>query len=197
MNDCNWIAILTSSRMEFPVRDEIVNLGVGETFIPELNGHKGGAHQERRLLFSRYIFLKPSTEGASVSSSVKRVNGVCELLGCPSREYRSVSDAEMNVLRSLCSGRVDPQYIALPEAGRQARIRSGAMAGAIGIVQRSDPRETVLAFSLPILAGAYELRIPTMDVIVLDESEPRRGFRRRGGRRMRRFLSKTDWKVQA
>ena len=124
---------------------------------------------------------------------LQKLEGVRNVLGRPDGETRTVTDGEIGVLRSLCSHKIDPKVVPLPEKGERARIRSGPMAGASGIVLRADGTQTVLAFSLPIMAGAYELTVPTRDVVCGPKAPPvpaQRAFRfkRRGGKRMRRFL---------
>jgi transcription antitermination factor NusG len=194
MNTHCWIALHTFPRMELRVRQELSSLGAGEAYLPLLERSQPTPHSaEESLLFSHYVFLKPACPSAGLAERLRQITGVRALLGSPAYGYRSVSDAEMKIVKTLCSRRLDPKIIPLPAAGARARVRSGPMAGAIGTVLRSDPHYSSLAFQIPIIAGACEVKLLTADVIILEEfPQPATNFRRRGGRRMRRYLQRLD-----
>jgi len=198
-----WLAAYTEPRKEFHVRDALRETGVEEVFLPALgmgkrsHGRSAGREAAKgpgeRLLFTRYVFYRIAAPRAGDSwdalrEMIGKIEGVQNLVGARDSRPSVVEEGEINLLRSLCSGESRPDLVPLPQRGRKVRIQTGPFAGASGVVVRSNANTTILAFTLPILAGAYEVVVPTSDLTLLGESSghEKRKTRHRAGRRVKR-----------
>ncbi len=184
-----WIAIETRCRGEREAFRALDEKQLGDVYLPVVQTKDGG-----RLLFSRYVFLRPFVSSSSVLREVSTVPAMQSILGSRDSGYRSISDREISVLKTLCSRRVDPRFVPLPAREQKARIHSGVFKGYVGTVLKSGPRLTSLAFTLPIMSGAYEIQVATCDVSPLDEATGAvKSRRRRGGKRMQRFFRRQSF----
>lgn len=197
----HWFAVHTAPRKEFVVAQALRDMQIGEVFLPVLlcmnpPGLSPTASSRKPLLFSHYVFVREEKGLRAALAEVKKKPGVRAILGTSTTELSPIPGCEINVLKNLCRGEIPPEWIPIPERGMKARIRRGPMAGATGIVLRRSARSTVLAFSMPILAGAYELVVPTSDLVIQEKKrgsrEPGNKPRHRAGRRMKRRRKPED-----
>lgn len=196
-----WFAIHTVPRRECAVFEGLRAMQIGEVFLPVLDSKNPAVSSPtgsagRRLLFSHYVFLRDGKGVRPALAELEKMPGVRTVLGSSPTDPSPISGCEINVLKNLCSGRLPPEWIPNPAPGAKARIRRGPMAGATGIVLRRSGQFTVLAFSMPILAGAYELVVPTSNLAILatkaEAPPPEQKPRHRAGRRMKRCRKQSD-----
>ena len=178
-----WFAVYTAPFKEASVAGLLKKVAaVEEVFVPQM----GGAPGDGAMLFTNYVFVRAALEEAEGAVAVQ---GVRRLVGPDQHRPSPIAEHDLEVLRELCSADRSPMLGPVPSNGRLARITRGAMAGATGIVKHHRGQTVVLAFTLPILAGAYELELPEDSVEVLEERLEEAAThkpRHRSGKRTRR-----------
>lgn len=184
----NWYAAYTLPGQEWRAREELQDAGLEERFLPALvhldEWMRRGAEGKPPLLFTRYVFFRTAEDPELLPDRVARTQSVLYVAGASPRRPSPVLNHEMAVLRELCSQDRHPELGPMPETGRVARIVQGPLAGAEGVVRRCTKTQIRLAFTMPILAGCYELAVPPEFVVsvgFLGTKKPRH----RGGRRGR------------
>jgi transcription antitermination factor NusG len=190
-----WFAIHTEPRKESVVFQGLLAMQIGDAFVPVLKSeararHSPTASGRSRLLFSNYVFFRDEIRARQALAEIDKMPGVRNILGSWPTSPSPIPGCEINVLKNLCGGHFPPEWIPAPNRGMKVRIRRGPMTGATGTVLRRSGQCTVLAFSMPILAGAYELVVPTSNLVILEDKqgsrEPGKKQRHRAGRRMKR-----------
>lgn len=153
----NWFAVYTYSRHEKRV-DQYLSMREIEHFLPLYRTqHKWSDGSSVTLdlpLFPGYLFvrIKPADR-----VRVLEIPGVVTVVGGTGREPAPLSDVDIEALRGgLHLRHAEPHP--LLNVGEKVRIRSGALSGMKGIVQRKKNRcRVVLTIDLIMLSVAVEV----------------------------------------
>lgn len=190
-----WYAAYTAPGREWFVREQLRELdGLQDVFIPALTKLEAAGKRKNRdtdirppLLFSRYLFVRSAKRPELLPELCSPLPDLLYLAGASPRRPSPVFDHEIAVLRELCSQERHPELGPMPENGRVARIVSGPLTGAEGIVTRSTSSGITLVFGMPILAGCYELTVAPELIISVGFAGTKKP-RHRAGRRGRKAV---------
>jgi transcription antitermination factor NusG len=159
----NWYAVYTASNREKRVEHYLRLKGV-DVFLPTYSITKRWKNRVTAKielpLFKGYVFVRIApTERIRIVEAP----AVVSLVG-NGREPLALPDSEIDTLRSgLRQRQVDP-YPFL-KLGQRARIRSGALAGLVGVIVRKDDRLQVVV-SIDAIMRSFAVHVHA------DEVEP-------------------------
>lgn len=166
----NWFAVYTSPRHEKRVAQY---LGVREIehYLPLYHPrHKWSSGSTVILdlpLFPGYIFVRIDR---SERVRVLEVHGVLTFVGGTGGHPAALPDAEIDALRcGLSLRRAEPH--ALLTVGQRARIRSGALAGMVGIVVRHKGSLRVV-LTVELIMQSVAVEVDATELEVLDSEAP-------------------------
>jgi transcription antitermination factor NusG len=156
MESPKWFAVYTTPRHEKAVARHFDFRAI-ESFLPlytEMHRWKNGCRVNvEQPLFPGYIFARI---GRHDSTQVLSVPGVLLIVGC-GREPLALPDFEIEALRSgLHLRKFEPHpYLVV---GEKARIKSGSLAGMVGILARKkNSLRVVLTLELIMRSVAVEV----------------------------------------
>jgi transcription antitermination factor NusG len=156
MESPKWFAVYTTPRHEKAVARHFESRVI-ESFLPlyrEMHRWKNGCRVNvEQPLFPGYIFARI---GRSNSTQVLSVPGVLLIVGS-GREPQALPDFEIEALRSgLHLRRSEPHpYLVV---GEKARIKSGSLAGMVGVLARKKNNlRVVLTLELIMRSVAVEV----------------------------------------
>ena len=152
----NWFAVYTTPRHEKTVARHFEFRAI-ESFLPiytEMHRWKNGCRVNvEQPLFPSYVFARI---GRRDSTQVLSVPGVLLIVGS-GREPRALPDSEIEALRSgLHLRKFEPHpYLVV---GQKARIKSGSLAGMVGVLARKkNSLRVVLTLELIMRSVAVEV----------------------------------------
>jgi len=151
-----WFAVYTTPRHEKAVAKHFGNRAI-ESFLPlyiEMHRWKNGCRVNvEQPLFPGYIFARI---GRSASNQVLSVPGVVLIVGS-GREPAALPDDEIEALRSgLHLRKFEPHPYLI--VGEKARIKSGSLAGMVGVLARKKNNlRVVLTLELIMRSVAVEV----------------------------------------
>lgn len=168
----NWFAVYTSPRHE---------KRVGQYFLQKEIEHYVPLYQARRKwrdgskvtvdlpLFPGYVFVRIDR---SERVRVLQVPGVLSIVGGTGRQPASMPDAEIDALRAGLSLRHAEPHPLLT-VGQRARIRSGALAGMVGIVVRQKNSLRVV-LTMDLIQQSVAVEVDGSELETLDSDDPGR-----------------------
>jgi transcription antitermination factor NusG len=156
-----WYALYLQPRREFSVSKQL-SLRQLDHYLPLYHViHKWKNRCTKHLdlpLFPGYLFVRLSTEQRV---SVLSVPGVVQLVGRPGRPS-PLPDDEIEALRGGLKDRNPQPHPPLTE-GERVRIRSGALAGMVGTLQRSSDGPRVV-ITLDLIAQGASVEVDWNEV---------------------------------
>lgn len=168
----NWFAVYTSPRHEKRVGQYLLQKEI-EHYVPLYQArHKwrdGSKVTVDLPLFPGYVFVRI---GRSERVRVLQVPGVLSIVGGTGRQPASLPDEEIDALRAGLALRHAEPYPLLT-VGQRARIRSGALAGMVGIVvRRKNSLRVVLTMDL--IRQSVAVEVDGAELETLDTDDPGR-----------------------
>lgn len=165
-----WYAVYVTARHEKKVAQHLEQREV-EFYLPLYRKErkwKDGSRGTLELpLFPSYLFVRI---GRADRGRVLGVPGVVSFVGGTGCEPAQLPDAEIESLRiGLPERKAEPHP--LLEAGQRVRIRSGALVGMEGFVERSRNRSrVVLTIDLIRKSVAVEVEASELEILEADSS---------------------------
>jgi transcription antitermination factor NusG len=165
-----WFAVYTSPRHEKRV-SQYLSLKAIEHYLPLYRTQRKWSDGSRVILdlplFPGYLFVHID---ASERVQVLQVPGVLSFVGGTGRQPASLPEAEINALRSgLPLRHAEPHP--LLTVGHRARIRSGALAGMVGVVvRRKNSLRVVLTMDL--IRQSIAVEVDESELETLDSAIP-------------------------
>jgi transcription antitermination factor NusG len=167
-----WFAVYTSPRHEKRVGQYLLQKEI-EHYVPLYQARRkwrDGSKVTLDLpLFPGYVFVRIDR---SERVRVLQVPGVLSIVGGTGRQPASMPDAEIDALRAGLSLRHAEPHPLLT-VGQRARIRSGALAGMVGIVVRQkNSLRVVLTMDLIQQSVVVEVDGAELETLDSDDSGP-------------------------
>jgi transcription antitermination factor NusG len=165
-----WFAVYTSPRHEKRV-SQYLSMRKIEHYLPLYRTRckwKDGSRVILDLpLFPGYLFVRID---ASERVQVLQVPGVLSFVGGTGRQPATLPEADINALRSgLPLRHAEPHP--LLTVGHRARIRSGALAGMVGVVvRRKNSLRVVLTMDL--IRQSISVEVDESELETLDSAIP-------------------------
>jgi transcription antitermination factor NusG len=168
----NWFAVYTSPRHEKRVGQYLSQKEI-EHYVPLYQARRkwrdGSKVTVDLPLFPGYVFVRIDR---SERVRVLQVPGVLSVVGGTGRQPASMPDAEIDALRAGLSLRHAEPHPLLT-VGQRARIRSGALAGMVGIVvRRKNSLRVVLTMDLIRQSVAVEVDGAELETLDADDPGP-------------------------
>jgi len=155
-----WHVLWTRSNFEQQVHDQLVAKGF-QPFLPKVgrwSRHASLRYVARVPMFPGYLFLRHAMDKASYLE-VCKARGLVRILGESWDRLAVVPDGEMEAIRRV----IDAGLVVLPHPylreGQKVRVHSGSLAGAEGILQRSEAAEGLLVLSVDLLKRSVVVEI--------------------------------------
>jgi transcription antitermination factor NusG len=167
-----WFAVYTSPRHEKRVGQYLRQKEI-EHYVPLYQARRkwrdGSKVTVDLPLFPGYVFVRIDR---SERVRVLQVPGVLSVVGGTGRQPASMPDAEIDALRAGLSLRHAEPHPLLT-VGQRARIRSGALAGMVGIVvRRKNSLRVVLTMDLIRQSVAVEVDGAELETLDADDPGP-------------------------
>jgi transcription antitermination factor NusG len=165
-----WFAVYTSPRHEKRVGQYLLQKEI-EHYVPLYQARRkwrdGSKVTVDLPLFPGYVFVRIDR---SERVRVLQVPGVLSIVGGTGRQPASLQDAEIDALRAGLSLR-NAEPHPLLTVGQRARIRSGALAGMVGIVvRRKNSLRVVLTMDL--IRQSVAVEVDGAELETLDSDDP-------------------------
>ncbi|RFB67116.1 MULTISPECIES: transcription/translation regulatory transformer protein RfaH [unclassified Herbaspirillum] len=153
-----WYLIHTKPRQEKLARENLERQGY-TCYLPLLPTEKflrGKLTISAEPLFPRYLFIRLDHGGTAKSwSPIRSTKGVSRLVTFGTKPA-IVSDALIDVLKSLEAAKQQPQPLFLP--GERVRLTSGAFTGVEGIYQMSDGENRAMVL-IEVLSRPVQMQV--------------------------------------
>jgi len=167
-----WFAVYTSPRHEKRVGQYLLQKQI-EHYVPLYQARRkwrdGSKVTVDLPLFPGYVFVHIDR---SERVRVLQVPGVLSVVGGTGRQPASMPDAEIEALRSGLSVRHAEPHTLLT-VGQRARIRSGALAGMVGIVVRQKNSLRVV-LTMDLIQQSVAVEVDGAELETLDSDDPGR-----------------------
>ena len=167
-----WFAVYTSPRHEKRVGQYLLQKEV-EHYVPLYQAQRkwrdGSKVTVDLPLFPGYVFVRIDR---SERVRVLQVPGVLNIIGGTGRQPASVPDAEIDALRAGLSARHAEPHPLLT-VGQRARIRSGALAGMVGIVERKKNSLRVV-LTMDLIQQSVAVEVDGAELEAFDSDDPGR-----------------------
>jgi len=158
MLQLGWYAIQTRPKRELVVRNSLISKGY-EVFLPTFTSARGVA----RMLFPGYLFCHVAGEA---SERIVTSPGVKCLVHFGDT-YLPVEDGEIENLRLIMSSDMLVYPSRYVPFGCRVRIKSGPLAGAVGLIKQGGER---LIVSVTLLQRSIEIELaPDTDLVVTEQ----------------------------
>jgi transcription antitermination factor NusG len=161
-----WHVLWTRSNCEQQVHDELVAKGY-RPFLPRIGrwARRGGLRYLSRVpMFPGYLFLRHALDKAGYLD-VSKVRGLVHILGDSWDRLAAVPEREIEAIRRV----IDAGLPALPHPflreGEQVRVTRGPLAGADGILLRTEPGAGRLVLSVDLLRRSIVVAIDCTEVV--------------------------------
>ncbi|MFY9854652.1 MAG: UpxY family transcription antiterminator [Terracidiphilus sp.] len=165
-----WFAVYTSPRHEKRVGQYLLQKEI-EHYVPLYQVRRkwrdGSKVTVDLPLFPGYVFVRIDR---SDRVRVLQVPGVLSIVGGTGRQPASMPDPEIDALRSGLSLRHAEPHPLLT-VGQRARIRSGALAGMVGIVVRKKNSLRVV-LTMDLIRQSVAVEVDGAELETLDSDDP-------------------------
>jgi transcription antitermination factor NusG len=166
----NWFAVYTSPRHEKRVGQYLRQKEI-EHYVPLYQARRkwrdGSKVTVDLPLFPGYVFVRIDR---SERVRVLQVPGVLSIVGGTGHQPASLPDTEIDALRSGLSVRhAEPHPLLI--VGQRARIRSGALAGMVGIVVRQKNSLRVV-LTMDLIQQSVVVEVDSAELETLDTEGP-------------------------
>lgn len=162
-----WFAVQVWSRSESKVASILEHKGY-ECFLPTYESKRKWANRTQTLqspLFPGYVFCRLQEH---VAGLVMTTPGVVRVLGFGKRPY-AVSDDEIHAIQKASLGEDVGPYAYL-HVGQKVRIRSGPLAGLVGILTQKRNKYR-LVVSVQLIMKSMSIEVDPFNLGCLQESE--------------------------
>ena len=163
----HWYALCTAPRHEKKLADQIHRHGI-DCFLPLYRSVRRWKDRRKELalvLFPGYVFVRMEWQNRL---QVLRLPGAVRVITF-NGEPAALADAEVENLRNrLAASRgIEPHpYL---RAGCRVRVRSGALEGLEGIMQRSKDRCRIV-FSMHLISRSVAVEVDESDIELLPDN---------------------------
>ncbi|MCW5296918.1 transcription/translation regulatory transformer protein RfaH [Herbaspirillum lusitanum] len=154
----HWYLIHTKPRQEKLAYENLERQGYVcyLPFLPKEKLHRGKLMVSSEPLFPRYLFIQLDSSNTTKSwSPIRSTKGVSRLVTFGTKPA-IVSDALIDVLKSLEAAKQQPQPLFLP--GERVRLTDGAFAGVEGIYQMSDGENRAMVL-IEVLSRPVQMQV--------------------------------------
>lgn len=166
----NWFAVYTSPRHEKRVGQYLLQKEI-EHYVPLYQVRRkwrdGSKVTVDLPLFPGYVFVRIDR---SERVRVLQVPGVLSIVGGTGHQPASLPDTEIDALRTGLSLRHAEPHPLLT-VGQRARIRSGALAGMVGIVVRQKNSLRVV-LTMDLIQQSVVVEVDSAELETLDTEAP-------------------------
>ena len=159
-----WYALLTKSRHEKLVRDQLDKQGI-EPLLPTVKRLSQWKDRKKEIeipLFSGYCFVRFSR---LEKTPVKKIVGVVEIVGSGNRP-EPIPEQEIDALRLLMTSVLPYDPHPYLHEGMQVEVIRGPLQGAHGILLRKEKRHR-LVIGVRLIQQAAAVEIDVKDVLAV------------------------------
>ncbi|MBM3495728.1 MAG: UpxY family transcription antiterminator [Armatimonadetes bacterium] len=165
----HWYALVTRSRHERAVQRLLARLHSVETYVPQRR--VWSARVDRRFqidapVLPGYVFMR-TVLWPDVRADIKRTPGVVGFVGVDSTPA-TIPSEQIESLRIMLACPADAQIHTGYEPGQAVRIKRGHLAGACGVLIRTNPGRHRLVVRIEQVGLALSADVHEADVEVLD-----------------------------
>jgi len=147
-----WHVLWTRSHCEQVVHDQLRAKGF-QPFLPKIgqwSRRKGSRYLARVPMFPGYLFLRDALD-KSRYVEVCKARGLVRILGDSWDRPASVPDAEIEGIQKILDAGLPVLAHPYLRQGQRVRVLDGPLAGAVGILQKSEPARGELILSVELL----------------------------------------------
>ena len=165
-NGPRWHVLWTRSHCEQVVHDQLSAKGF-TPFLPKIgqwSRRKGSRYLARVPMFPGYLFLRHALDQASYVE-VSKARGLVRILGDSWDRPAAVPDGEIDGIRKVLDAEVPVLSHPFLREGQRVRVVDGPLAGAVGILQKSDPAKGELVLSIGLLRRSVVVPVDCTQVV--------------------------------
>jgi transcription antitermination factor NusG len=155
-----WRVLWTRSHCERAVRDQLAAKGF-TAFLPMVGTwarRKGGRYVARVPMFPGYLFLRHALDKSSYLD-VCKAKGLVQVLGERWDRLASVPDGEIEGMRKVSDSNLPVHAHPYLREGQRARVLEGPLAGAVGILRKTEPARGELVLSVELLRRSVAVQV--------------------------------------
>lgn len=160
-----WHVLWTRSNFEKIVYETLHSRGY-DVFLPMMNRWSkigDSRHTCRVPMFRGYLFVRHAIDREEYIR-ISKTNGLVSILGSRWDKLARVPDREIETIKLAVNSQVPAMPHPFLENGDRVRIRKGTLAGAEGIMVKSDPDSGLLVISVNLLRRSIAVEVDCTDV---------------------------------
>ncbi|NLH98109.1 MAG: UpxY family transcription antiterminator [Chthonomonadales bacterium] len=171
----HWYALVTRSRHERAVERALARLEGVETYVPLRRVWSSRVDRRVQIYtpaLPGYVFLR-AVLWPDIRASIKRTPGVVAFVGCESQPAR-IPPEQIESLRIMLACSTDVEVLTKYEPGQPVQITRGPLAGARGVLIRTNPSRHRLVVRIEQIGLALSADVHEADVEPLDNASSSR-----------------------